>query len=132
MCLNKIVICYKVIDLFEFYNFHINFIFIRFICKTYDFITILCRKIKNRYPKFGYSYPTRISKYLSGSPYFIYDPNLKLHYPGTTRICLIYKNTRIYYPYLVLDGYTRPNFTPTCNWIFIFICMLMGTCSLMR
>jgi hypothetical protein len=30
MCLNKNVMYYKVIDLFELYNFHINFIFIRF------------------------------------------------------------------------------------------------------
>jgi hypothetical protein len=38
---------YKVIDLFEHYNFHIIFIFIRdFICKSCNFITILCRKRK--------------------------------------------------------------------------------------
>jgi hypothetical protein len=30
MYLNKNVLYYKVIDLFEFYNFYINFIFIRF------------------------------------------------------------------------------------------------------
>jgi hypothetical protein len=30
MCLNKNVLYYKVIDLFELYNFHINFIFIQF------------------------------------------------------------------------------------------------------
>jgi hypothetical protein len=29
MCLNKNVMYYKFVDLFEQYNFHINFIFIR-------------------------------------------------------------------------------------------------------
>jgi hypothetical protein len=41
-CSNKNVMYYKVVDLFELYGFHINF----FICKIYDFITILCRKRK--------------------------------------------------------------------------------------
>jgi hypothetical protein len=30
ICLNKKIMYYKVIDLFKLYNFHINFIFIRF------------------------------------------------------------------------------------------------------
>jgi hypothetical protein len=85
---------YKVIDLFELYNFHINFIFIRFHHKSYDFITILlCRKRKNGYP--GYPYPTRISRYLPGSHRSVSDPNSKLQYPSITHIRPEYKNTRI-------------------------------------
>jgi hypothetical protein len=35
---------YKVVDHFELYYFHINFIFIYVICKSCDFIKILHRK----------------------------------------------------------------------------------------
>ncbi|PWZ07683.1 hypothetical protein Zm00014a_042545 [Zea mays] len=107
---------YKVIDLFELYNFHINFIFIDFICKSYDFITmLLCRKRKN-----GYPYPTRISGYLPGSTRSVFDPNPKLYYPGIIRIRPEYKNTRTrirkmvpnQYPYPVPVSGTLPVFTP--------------------
>jgi hypothetical protein len=84
---------YKVIDLFELYNFHTNFIFIYFICKSYDFITILCRKRKNGYTNSRYPYPTQISGYLPDNPRFVSDPNLKLQYPGITCIRPEYKNT---------------------------------------
>jgi hypothetical protein len=46
-----------------------------FICKGFDFITILlCRKRKNGHPDSGYRYPTWISGYLLGSLGSVYDP----------------------------------------------------------
>ena len=108
---------YKIIDLFKLYNFHINFIFIY---KSYEFITILCRKRKNGYPNSGYPYPTPISGYLPGSVRSVSDPNPKLYYPGITRIRPEYKNICIrirkmvpnQYPYPVPVSGTLPVFTP--------------------
>jgi hypothetical protein len=75
---------------------------------------------KKRVPNSGYPYPTRISRYLPSSPHSLSDPNLKLHYPGITRICPEYKNTWIcirkngylHYLYPVPGRYTRPVFSP--------------------
>jgi hypothetical protein len=88
------------------------------------------QKKKKRYPNSGYPYPTRISGYLPGSTRPVSDPNLKLQYPGITRIRLEYKNTQIrirkngylHYSYPVPDGYTRPVFTPiSCSYKWGFL-----------
>jgi hypothetical protein len=79
------------------------------------------QKNKKRVPEFQVPYPTRISRYLLGSPRSLSDPNPKLQYPGITRIRPEYKNTQIHiektgictirirYP----TGIPRPIFTPT-------------------
>jgi hypothetical protein len=53
------------------------------------------QKNKKRVPEFRVPYPTRISRYLLGSPRSVSDPNPKLQYPGITRIRPEYKNTQI-------------------------------------
>jgi hypothetical protein len=91
-----------------------------FICKSYDFITILlCRKRKNGYPNSGYPYPTRLSGYLPGSTRSVSDPNPKLHYPGITRIRTEYKKTRIRIRKMVPNQYLYP--VPVLGTLPVFI-----------
>jgi hypothetical protein len=64
--------------------------------------------------KNGYPYPTRLSRYLPGSPRSVSDPNPKLQYPGINRIRPEYKNIWIcirkngylHYPYPVPDPFS--------------------------
>jgi hypothetical protein len=54
MCSKKNVMYYKVVDLFELYDFYINFIFIRvYLWKLWIYNNIMQKK-KNGYPKLRY------------------------------------------------------------------------------